>query len=111
MKRRALAATAGRSWPGVLSIALAVASVAMYWIGTLVPDNPYSSGQFGNFAVSTFQLGTATSALVGFLAVRRARQGGGGLVVSIIGLVVGSTLTFLWVAWFGMLVLDPGAMD
>ncbi len=109
MKRALVFAAAGRNWPGVVSIVLAVTSVVMYWLGTFPPD-PNSAGGLGVLSFSMFQVCAATSALVGFLAVRRARGGGGGLVTAIIGLALGGTLTFLWVAWIGGLMLNPGAM-
>lgn len=99
---------ARRNWPGILSIVLAAASVAMYWAGSITGSNPDYVGGFTNFALSAFQLGSATSALVGFLALLRARRGAGGMVTAIIGLVIGGTLLVLWVAWIGMLIfLNP----
>ncbi len=109
MRRALVTAAAGRNWPGVVSIVLAVVSVAMYWLGTFPPD-PNSAGGIGVLSFSMFQLCAATSAVVGFLAVRRARRGAGGLVTAIMGLVLGGTLTFLSVAWISMLMLNPGAM-
>lgn len=97
-----------RNWPGIVSILLAFASVAMYWLGTVVPPpSPASSSNVGQSLVSMFQIGSATSALVGFLAVLRARRGAGGLAAAIIGLLLGGALTFLWMAWIAMLMLLP----
>ena len=111
MRQVGVLAVVGRNWPGILSILLAFASAAMYWLATVVPPpNPYGAVDLGQFLVSIFQLGTATSALVGFLAVLRARRGSGGLATAIIGLLLGGTLTLLWVVWIGGLMLFPGAL-
>lgn len=97
-----------RNWPGMLSILLAIASVAMYWLATVIlPPTPYGAVNVGQSLVSIFQIGAATSALVGFLAVLRARRGHGGLATGIIGLLLGGTLTFLWVAWIVMMTVLP----
>ena len=82
-----------RNWPGLLSIALAVASVAVY-----LP------------APGFFALGTLASLVVGIAAVVRARRGLGSVVIAGIGVVVGGTLTVLWVVWIVGLTLNPGAI-
>ncbi len=106
-----VSAAVRRNWPGILAILLASVSVAIYWLETVAPPpSPYSACNLGQSLFSIFQLGTATSALVGFLALRRARQGAGGLATAIIGFMLGGTLTLLWVAWIGMLMLFPGAL-
>ena len=111
MKHVSVPAVLNRNWPGILSIVLAFASVAIYWLGTVLPPpSPYSASNAGQALFSVFQLGTATSALVGFLAVLRARRGARGMATAIIGLLLGGTLTFLWVAWIGMLMLFPTAL-
>lgn len=84
---------AKRNWPGILSIALAVASVAIY-----MP------------AAGLFALGTAASLVVGIAAVMRARRGVGSFVIAIVGVVLGGTLTLLWMAWIVGLMLNPGAL-
>lgn len=100
-----------RNWPGALSILLAIASVGAYWLPiALGPPPPDSSGSLDQFLFWMSLLGAATSALVGFLAVSRARRGGGGLATSIISLLLGGTLTLLWVVWIGGLTLFPGAL-
>lgn len=111
MRPVSVPAVVSRNWPGIVSILLAFASVATYWLGTVLPPpSPYSASNLGQSLFSMFQLGTATSALVGFLAVLRARRGAGGLAAAIVGLLLGGTLTLLWVAWIGMLMLFPSAL-
>ena len=105
MRRERAVAAARRNWPGAVSILLAFASVTAYWLGTAVGSNPNNVGTLNVSLIPIFQLSSATSALVGFLAVRRARRGGGGLATSVIGLALGGTLTLLWVAWIGMLIV------
>jgi hypothetical protein len=60
--------------------------------------------------ISLFQLGTIASLRIGLAAVLRAWRGGGGFASAITGLVLGGTLTLLWVVWIGMLILNPGAL-
>ena len=111
MTPRRVPAAVQRNWPGILAILLAFASVALYWLGTVVPPpNPSSATDLGQSLVSMFQLASATSALVGFLAVLRARRGAAGLATAIIGLLLGGTLTLLWVVYIGGLMLFPGAI-
>lgn len=111
MTRYRVPAAMRRNWPGILAILLAIASIAMYWLGTVVPPpSPSSATNLGQAFLSMFQLGAATSAVVGFLAVLRARRGAGGLATAIIGLILGGTLTLLWVVWIGGLMLFPSAL-
>jgi len=106
MKREMLESAARKNWPGVLSIVVAGASIGAYALSiSRPPPNPYGVDTSGPFLTSMFELGAATSALVGFLAVLRARRGGGGMVAAIVGLVLGGTLLFMWIAWIGMLML------
>jgi hypothetical protein len=81
-----------RNWPGLLSIGLSVAGVALYFPVTAL-----------------FVLCTAASLVVGIAAVVRARRGAGGLITSIVGLVLGGALTFLWVAWIVLFEVNPGS--
>lgn len=97
-------AAVARNSLGLLSIALALAGVAAYMVPVL------TGGDFGAVLVSTFQLGTVSSFLIGIAAVLRARRVAGGLVSAIAGLVLGGTLTLLWVAWIVGLMLNPGAI-
>ncbi len=100
-----------RNWLGALAILLALASIGAYWLPiALGPPAPDSSGSLDQLLFWMFQLCAAMSALVGFLAVRRARRAGGGLATAIIGLLLGGTLTLLWVVWIGGLMLFPGAL-
>jgi hypothetical protein len=106
MKPGMLESAARKNWPGIVSIVLAAASVGAYALSiSLPPPDPYGPDKFHPLLTSIYQLGTASSALVGFLAVLRARRGGGGLVTAIIGLILGGALLFLWVAWIGMLIV------
>ncbi len=82
-----------RNWPGLLSIALVIVSVALY-----LP------------APALFALGTLASLVVGIAAVVRARRGLGSVVIACIGVVVGGVLTLLWVVWIVGLTLNPGAL-
>jgi hypothetical protein len=96
-------ATVARNSLGLLSIALAAASVAAYMLSVLMG---------GNLAVliTTLQLGTVASLLVGIAAVLRARRRAASFALAIAGLVLGGTLTLLWVAWIVGLMLNPGAI-
>jgi hypothetical protein len=106
MKRELLESAARKNWPGALSIVVAVASAGAFALSTSrPPPNPYGVDTFGPFLTSMFELGAATSALVGFLAALRARRGGGGMLTAIIGLALGGTLLLMWIAWVGMLML------
>jgi len=97
-----------RNWPGILSLVLAAASVGMYVFAVSVSWADPLGPLIGQFVFSAFQLGTATSTLVGFLAIRRARRGGGGMATAVAGLVAGGSLLFLWVAWIaGLLIFNP----
>jgi hypothetical protein len=60
-------------------------------------------------AAELFALGTALSLLAGIMGVLRARRGAGGLITAIVGVVIGGTLTFLWVAWIVALAVNPGS--
>ena len=82
-----------RNWPGLLSIALAVASVAVY-----LP------------AAGLFALGTVASLVIGIAAVVRARRGLGSVVIAGIGAVIGGALTFLWVWWIVAISVNPGGL-
>lgn len=95
---------------GLLSIALAGASVAAYLVPVLTGGNLDALGKFGAILGSSFQFGTVASLLVGIAGVLRARRGAGGFALAIAGLVLGCILTLLWVAWIGMLTLSPGAL-
>ena len=99
-----------RSWPGFLSIALAATAVFLYWAGTPWGFGELAIGKLGPMFFDLFQLCTTLSLMVGAIAVVRARRGAGGLPTALIGVVLGGTLTFLWVAWIGMLMLNPGAL-
>lgn len=55
-------------------------------------------------------LGTLASLVVGIIGIQRGRRGAGGLITAIIGVFIGGTLTFLWVAWIVGIMLDPGAL-
>ncbi len=101
---------ARRNWPGAASITLAVGSVGMYVASVAAGPTPAYLGKAGPVFVVLFQLCGMASLVVGIAAVIRARRGAGGLGTAIIGLVLGGALTFLWVAWIGMLMLNPGAM-
>jgi hypothetical protein len=67
-------------------------------------------GEFGPTFIGLFQLCTTLSLVVGIAAVVRARRGAGGLPTAVAGMLIGGTLTLLWAAWIGMLMLNPGAM-
>lgn len=82
-----------RNWPGLLSIALVVASVAAY-----LP------------ATGLFAMGTVASLVVGIAAVVRARRGLGSVVLASVGVVVGGVLTVLWVWWIVAITLNPGGI-
>ncbi len=101
----AVRAAVARNSLGLLSIALAGASIAAYFVPVV-----NILGKFGAVLGSTFELGTVASLVVGIAAVLRARRGAGSYAVAIAGLVLGGTLTLLWVGWIGMLMLNPGAM-
>jgi hypothetical protein len=101
---------ASRNWPGALSIALALGSLGMYAASIAAGPSPAYLGKAGPLFADFFQLGSTSSLVVGIAAVVRARRGAGGRGTAIIGLVLGGALTFLWVAWIGMLMLNPGAM-
>jgi hypothetical protein len=101
---------ASRNWPGALSITLALSSVAMYGVGIAAGPNTAYVSKAGPLFVDLFQLGTTSSLVVGIAGVIRARRGAGGLASAIIGLVLGGALTFIWVAWIGVLMLNPGAL-
>jgi len=99
----------GRNSLGLLSIGLAAASVAAYVILIWTGGRLDFLGKLGALFGFSFQLGTLASLVVGVAAVARARRTSHGLPVAITGVVVGGVLTLLWVAWFGMLMLNPGA--
>jgi hypothetical protein len=95
---------------GLLSILLAAASVAAYLVSIITGVNLDFLGKFGAVLGSAFQLGTVASLLVGIAAVLRARRGAGGFSLTVAGLILGGTLTLLWTAWIGMLMLNPRAL-
>lgn len=102
---------AAKNWPGVISIVIAVLAIAAYVTSVLSGSAPIYLGKVGPLFGDLFQLGTTLSLVVGIAAVVRARRGGGGLVTAIIGLVLGGTLTVLWVGWIGVLViLNPAGL-
>jgi hypothetical protein len=105
-----MSSVANRNWPGALSIALALGSLGMYAASIAAGPSPAYLDKAGPLFVDLFQLSTTSSFVVGIAAVIRARRGAGGLGTAIIGLVLGGVLTFLWVAWIGMLMLNPGAL-
>ncbi len=105
-----MSSVARRNWPGVLSIALALLSVGMYVASIAAGPSQAYLGKAGPLLLDLFLLSSPSSLVVGIAAVIRARRGVGGLGTAIIGLVLGGALTFLWVAWIGMLMLNPAAM-
>lgn len=93
MAANAVVKVVDSNWPGFLSIALAIGSVAVYLR-----------------APGLFAVGTLASLVVGIAAVVRARRGLGSVVIAGVGVVVGGALTLLWVVWIVGLTLNPGAI-